>query len=208
MAPLPYRSPPRDAGGSWPVRGSVNREASLDVMVRMLGGSALGLLARPTQAELREFTCQLPEGPGSMEWIINDRRVLTAARCVGRVPSSVAGFAVAHEATSLGVAGAAAWRLITVLHGHSGWDAGPLDLDIGIPQLSGPAAGVPRATRSSLAESGAKAERHMFAGACVPVSGSPSLAYRGEISDQLQAMDVPRTLRQRSHPALSGGASQ
>ena len=31
---------------------------------------------------------------------------------------------------------------------------------------------------------------------------------RGEISDQLQAVDVPRTLRQRPFPALSGGAIQ
>ena len=181
------------------MRGSVNREASLDVMVRMLGGSALGLLARPTQAELCEFACQLPEGRGSVKHVISDRRVLKAARCVDRVSSSSVGVAVVHGATRLGAAWAAARRLIAVIYGHPGWDAGTLDLGIGFPQLSEPAEGASRATGSSLAESGAKAERDMFAEACVPVSGSASLVYRGEIRNQLR----PRPL-----PALSGGAIQ
>ena len=182
------------------MRGSVNREASLDVMVRMLGGSALGLLARPTQAELCEFTCQLPEGPGSMEWIINDRRLLTAARCVGRVPPSVAGFAVVHVATRLSA--------VDALPGHPGWDAATLDIDIELPQLSESAADAPRATSILLTESEAKAERHAFAGTCAGVGGSTRLVCRGEISDQLQAVDVSRMLRQRLLPALSGGAIQ
>ena len=178
----------------------MNREAALDAMKMTLGGMALGLLARPTQAELREFASHLPVGRRPVKRSIGFRRVLTAARHVDRVPSSVADFAVVHVATRLSA--------VDALPGHPGWDAATLDIDIELPQLSESAADAPRATSILLTESEAKAERYAFAGTCAGVGGSTRLVCRGEISDWLQAVDVSRTLRQRPFPALSGGAIQ
>lgn len=142
----------------------------------------------------------MPEGPGPVKRSIGFRRVLTAARHVGRVPSSSAVLAVVYVATRLSA--------VDALPGYPGWDAATLDIDIELPQLSESAADAPRATSILLTESEAKLERHAFAGMCVGVGGSTRLVCRGEISDQLQVVDVPRTLRQRSLATLSGGGSQ
>ena len=139
--------------------------------------------------------------------LIGARWVLTAAHCVDEVPPSGAGarLQAVYGVTNLGAAGTATRRAVDAVRVHPGWNPRSNDNDIALLRLSEPISGARASYANLLPASPTMSRRFAFTGACAAVSGWGTLESGGDISPDLQAVNVPIVDQAECRRAYRGG---